>query len=106
MFLSKETNGSPVFSQDREIAVVNDENNNEVTKDDECGSEGTNRESDTAVEVVVATTEEDVCENVNVREMRKFFIEQGRQFAIRVRLLKTFFICFIGWLIRLFPRFY
>ena len=91
MCLSKETNGSPVYSQDREMAVVNDENNNDVTKVSDYGSsEGTNRETDTTVEVVVATTEEDVCENVNVREMRKFFIEQGRQFAIRVRLLKTF----------------
>ena len=74
----KVTNGSPVFSRDREIAVVNDENNNEVTTKD--NDDGTGREG----EMTKVATEEDVCENVNVREMRKFFIEQGRDFAIRV----------------------
>ena len=79
LFLSKKvTNGSPVYSRDREIAVVNDENNNEVTTKD--NDDGTGREG----EMTKVATEEDVCENVNVREMRKFFIEQGRDFAIRV----------------------
>ena len=79
-------------SQDREITVENDENNNEVTKgDSDDDSEGVRSGSSSSgmsceVEMETATTmvtvaevvaEEDVCENVNVKEMRKFFIEQG-----------------------------
>ena len=90
LFLSKETNESPVDSQDREIAVVNDENNNEVIKEEEDdGNHGTSAENDITV---VGAMEEDVCENVNVKEMRKFFIEQGHGFAIRVSF--NFFIKF------------
>merc|ERR1739842_151777 len=43
------------------------------TKDND---DGTGREG----EMTKVATEEDVCENVNVREMRKFFIEQKIEF--------------------------
>ena len=74
-----ETGESPVHSQDREItAVVSDENNNDVTTGKEDSEP--DRESDVPK---ITTAEADVCENVNVREMRKFFIEQGHSFAVR-----------------------
>ena len=78
-----------MYSQDREIAVVNDENNNEVIKEEDDGNHGTSAENEITV---VGAMEEDVCENVNVKEMRKFFIEQGHGFAIRVSF--NFFIKF------------
>ena len=76
-----DTSGSPVHSQDREItAVVSDENNNDVT----TGKEDSDPDRESDVSKSTATAEADVCENVNVREMRKFFIEQGRRFAVPV----------------------
>ena len=93
---TKETKSSSPMppSQDREITVENDENNNEVTKEDDSeeDSDGVRSSSSSSgmsgeVEMETATTlvtvaevvaEEDVCENVNVKEMRKFFIEQGQ----------------------------
>ena len=72
--LSKEANESPTFSRDRDIELVNDVNNNEEVT---VYNSGPGCDS----EVTKVITEADVCENVNVREMRKFFIEQGRRFT-------------------------
>ena len=76
-----DTSGSPVQSQDRELtAVVSDENNNDMT----AGKEDSEPDRESDVSRSATTAEADVCENVNVREMRKFFIEQGRRFAVPV----------------------
>ena len=76
-----DTSGSPVQSQDRELtAVVSDENNNDMT----AGKEDSEPDRESDVSKSTTTAEADVCENVNVREMRKFFIEQGRRFAVPV----------------------
>ena len=78
--LQMETSESPVHSQDREItaAVVSDENNNDVTTTGKGDDSEPDRESSNVPKITTTEAEADVCENVNVREMRKFFIEQGR----------------------------